>query len=80
MTCTIKNLLNRLKIYIYEAKIKANNQSKNYIGLSSNGIKNRKARYKITMKSNPEDKKYHKYVNATEMSKLIHKLKTKSNI
>ena len=27
------------------------------------------------MKSKPKDKNYHKHVNATELSKLVHKLK-----
>ena len=30
------------------------------------------------MKSNPENKNYHKYVNATEISKLVHKLKNQN--
>ena len=30
------------------------------------------------MKSKPGEKNYQKYVNATEMSKLVHKLKNKN--
>ena len=30
------------------------------------------------MESIPDDKNYHKYVNATEMSKLVHKLKNQN--
>ena len=30
------------------------------------------------MKCKPEDKNYHKYVNATEISKLVHKFKNQN--
>ena len=70
---------------IYEAKVKTNNQTKSYIGISSNEIKNRIATHKTTIKYKPDDNNYHKYVNATETSKLVHKLRNhpyevKSNI
>ena len=73
--CPLKGKECRRENVIYEAKIKTNNQTKSYIGLSSNEIKKRIATHKTTMNCKPGDKNYNKYVNATELSKLVHKLK-----
>ena len=56
---------------IHEANIKTSNNNKNYIGLSANKLKQRIAVHKTTMKSKPTIK----YVNSTELPKVIHKLK-----
>ena len=58
---------------------KINNQTKTLIGLSSNEIKKRIATHKTIIKCKPDDNNYHKYVNAIEMSKLVHKLKNQTN-
>ena len=43
-----------------------------------NEIKKRITTHKTTMKSKPGEKNYHKYVNSTEKSKLVHILKNKN--
>ena len=58
-------------------KLKTDNSSKIYIGLSANQLKKRIATHNTTIISKPNDKNYIQYNQATELSKLtqIKKLK-----
>ncbi len=60
---------------IYQATIETDNSSKIYIGLSANQLKKRISTHNTTIKSKPNEKNYLQYKQATELSKLAHKLK-----
>ena len=60
---------------IYQATIKTDNSSKIYIGLSANQLEKRISTHNTTTKSKPNDKNNLRYKQATELSKLAHKLK-----
>ena len=68
----------RAENVIYQATIKTENSSKIYIGLSSNQLKKRIATHNTTINSKPDDKNHLQYKQATELSKLIHKLKNEN--
>ena len=63
---------------IYEANIITDNDTKTYIGLSSNEIKKRIAGHYTTINCKPENKNYQQYTQATELSKTAHRLKSKN--
>jgi len=63
---------------LYEASIITNNNTKTYIGLSSNEIKKRVATHYTTINCKPENKKYQQYIQATELSKTAHRLKSRN--
>ena len=60
---------------IYQATIKTDNSSKIYFGLSANQLEKRISTHNTTIKSKPNDKNNLRYKQATELSKLAHKLK-----
>ena len=68
----------RAENVIYQATIKTENSSKIYIGLSSNQLKKRIATHNTTINSKPDDKNHLQYKQATELSKIIHKLKNEN--
>jgi len=74
-TCPLKGGNCRTQSVIYEATVRTKNDTKKYIGLTANQIKKRIATHKTTINCKPENKNYDQYVNSTEFSKLIHKLK-----
>ena len=74
-TCPLKGGNCRTESVIYEASVKTKDDTKKYIGLTANKIKQRIASHKTTINVKPENKNYNQYVNSTELSKLIHKLK-----
>ena len=52
---------------IYEASIITDNNTKTYIGLSSNEIKKRIAGHHTTINCKPKNKIYQQYTHATEL-------------
>ena len=68
----------RAENVIYQATIETDNTSKIYIGLSANQLKKRISTHNTTIKSKPNEKNYLKYKQATELSKLAHKLKNEN--
>ena len=68
----------RAENVIYQATIETDNSTKIYIGLSGNQLKKRISTHNTTIKSNPNDKNYLQYKQATELSKLTHKLKNEN--
>ena len=77
-TCPLEGGKCRAENVIYQATIKTENESKIYIGLSANQLKKRIATHKTTINSKKEDRNYLQYKQATELSKLTHKLKNEN--
>lgn len=76
--CPLKGGNCRAKNVIYQATVKTDNATKSYIGLSANQFKKRVATHRTTINSNPEDRNYIQYKQATELSKYIHTLKNEN--
>ena len=68
----------RAENVIYQATIETEFESKTYIGISANQVKKRIATHKTTINSKPDDRNYLQYKQATELSKLTHKLKSEN--
>ena len=77
-TCPLEGVECRAENVIYQATIETDNLTKIYIGLSGNQLKKRISTHNTTIKSNPNDKNYLQYKQATELSKLTHKLKNEN--
>ena len=69
---------NRKPNFLYEATIITNNNTKTYIGLSSNEILKTVATHYTTINCKLENKNYQQYIQATELSKTAHKLKSRN--
>ena len=76
--CPMKGRNCRKENVIYEADIITENETKTYIGLSSNEIKKRIAGHYTTINCKPENKNFQQYSQATELSKAVHRLKSKN--
>jgi len=63
---------------IHEAIIITNNKTKTFIGLSCNEIRKRVATHYTTINCKPKNKIYQKYIQATELSKAEHWLKSRN--
>ena len=77
-SCPMKGRNCRKANVIYEANIITDVETKTYIGLSSNELKKRIASHYTTINCKPENKNYQKYTQSTELSKEIHRLKSKN--
>ena len=66
------------KNVLYQATVETEVESKTYIGISANQVKKRIATHKTTINSKPDDRNYLQYKQATELSKLTHKLKSEN--
>ena len=73
--CPLKGGNCRTENVIYEASVSAKNETKTYIGITANQLKKRISTHNTTINCKPDNRNYNKYVNSTELSKLIHKLK-----
>ena len=73
--CPLKGGQCRQKDVVYSATVSTEEEKHTYIGLSSTEFKDRYASHKSSFNCNPDDKDFEKKKNATELSKLVWRLK-----